>query len=104
MIALPSYVDREAWAAFLEIRAKLKAPNTDYAQKLLLYQLQRLKDAGNDPDLVIRASIVGGWKDFYAVKEDKIEASGRLPEYKPEPTKASKPPGWFKDKHIRRVA
>lgn len=104
LIALPSYIDPEAWQAFLEVRAKLRAPNTDYAQKLLLYQMQRLKDAGNDPDEVLRASIVGGWKDLYAKKR---EASGALPTWKPEPTNATPPPdGWAQKAkaNIRRVA
>lgn len=104
MIPLPAYIDPEAWQAFLEVRQKLKAPNTDYAQKLLLVKLLKLKSDGHDPSEVLAASIVGGWKGLFPIKEDRTEASGKLPEYKPEPTQASKPPGWFKDKHIRRVA
>lgn len=105
MIPLPAYIDAEAWAAFLEVRARLRAPNTDYAQKLLLYQIQRLKDAGNDPGEVLRRSIIGGWKDLYALP--KQEASGALPIYRPEPTNATAPPdGWARQTKakIRRVA
>lgn len=96
MIALPQYIDKEAWAAFLEVRAKLKAPNTDYAQKLLVYELQRLKDAGHDPTECINQSIVKGYKDLYAPKDKRTEASGRLPEYHAVERASTPPPdGWL---------
>jgi hypothetical protein len=75
MIGLPSYIDREAWDALLDVRAKLKSPNTVYALKLLLYEVQRIKDAGHDPNEAIKQSVLKGYKDVYQPREKKIEAN-----------------------------
>lgn len=75
MIPLPGYIDREAWAAWMEVRKHLKAPNTDYALKLLLYEVQRIKDAGHDPNAAIKQSVLKGWKDVYQPKDKPIEAA-----------------------------
>lgn len=75
MIALPQYIDREAWEAWMEVRKQLKAPNTDYALKLLVYEVQRIKDAGHDPNAAIKQSVLKGWKDVYPSKEKAIEAA-----------------------------
>jgi hypothetical protein len=75
MIALPGYIDQDAWMALLEVRTKLKAPNTAYAQKLLLYEVQRIKDAGHDPVAAINQSVLKGWKDVYPPKDKPIEAA-----------------------------
>lgn len=74
-IALPQYIDREAWDAWMEVRRHLKAPNTDYAVKLLVYEVQRIKDAGHDPNAAIKQSVLKGWKDVWPSKEKEIEAA-----------------------------
>jgi hypothetical protein len=74
-IALPAYIDKEAWEGLLEVRARLKAPNTAYALKLLLYEVQRIRDAGHDANAAIRQSALKGWKDIYIPKEKPIEAA-----------------------------
>jgi hypothetical protein len=75
MIALPAYLDAEAWSALLEMRKAKKVPTTVYAAKLLLYELQRIKDAGHDPNAALRQSILKGYTDVYAPKEKVIEAT-----------------------------
>ena len=73
MIALPSYIDPEAWQAMLDMRKAKKVPTTAYAEKLLLVQLQRFKDAGHDPCAVMEQSIVKGWTDFWAPTEKDLK-------------------------------
>ena len=73
MIALPAYIDREAWDALIEARKAKRVPTTDYAAKLLLYEVQRIKDAGHDPNAAIKQSILKGYTDVYAPKEKEIE-------------------------------
>ncbi len=73
MIALPGYVDKEAWDALIEVRKAKKVPTTVYAAKLLLYELQRIKDAGHCPNAALRQSILKGYTDVYAPKEKQIE-------------------------------
>jgi hypothetical protein len=75
VIALPPYIDREAWDALIEIRAAKKVPTTNYAAKLLLYEVQRIKDAGHDPNAAIKQSILKGYTDVYEPKEKPIQAS-----------------------------
>lgn len=73
MIPLPSYIDREAWGALIEARKAKRVPTTTYAAKLLLYELQRIKDAGHDPNAAIRQSILKGYTDVWPAKEKTIE-------------------------------
>ena len=65
---LPEWVNPEIWAAFIEIRKKKKAVQTPYALKLIMGELERLKEAGNDPDEVLRQSIANSWKGVFPLK------------------------------------
>lgn len=75
MIALPSYVDKEAWDGFLEMRLHIKKPLTIRAAKLVLYELQRIKDAGHDPNAALDQSTNHCWADVYPAKEKPIQAA-----------------------------
>lgn len=52
----------------MEIRKGKKAKNTDYALKLLVNTLTKLKAAGHDPVDIINTSIKAGWSDVYPPK------------------------------------
>lgn len=69
---IPEYIDEEAWFALLETRRAKKVPNTDYAQKLLLYELLRIKQAGHDPNAAMKQSIIKGYTDVYPPKDKEI--------------------------------
>lgn len=74
MTALPSWIPQETWDAFVEMRKKtLKKPATDFALNLILRELFKLRDAGNDPLACLEQSIVNGWADVYALKAKKAE-------------------------------
>lgn len=73
MIALPGYVDKEAWDGFVQMRGAMKKPLTPRAAKLVLYELQRLKDAGHDPNASLDQSTNHCWADVYMVKEKPVE-------------------------------
>ena len=74
-IAIPSYLDREVWDAFTEMRrAKGKSkPYTTYAAKLVLYELHSLRGRGYDPNECLRQSIKYGWSDVFPPKEKSRE-------------------------------
>lgn len=74
MDALPTWVDREAWEGFVEMRrAKGKrTPFTDRAAKMILKTLQELKDAGHDPNAALDQSTTNGWSDVYEPKGKDI--------------------------------
>jgi len=75
VIALPGYIDRDAWDGFEAMRKTIKKPLTDRARKLIVYELQRIKDAGHDANAALDQSTVNCWKDVWQPKEKPIEAT-----------------------------
>lgn len=73
MIALPGYIDREAWEGFEEMRNKIKKPLTKRAIVLILKELQKIKDAGHCPNASLDQSTIHDWADVYVKKEKPIE-------------------------------
>lgn len=72
MTALPTWIPQPTWDAFVEMRKKtLKKPPTDFALMLILKELFKLRDQGQDPLACLEQSIVNGWADVYALKEKK---------------------------------
>lgn len=69
-LSLPSWVPEDAWKAWLEVRPKVKAPNTPNALKLALRDLERLRDQGNDPRAVLEAAVVKGWRGLFPVAKE----------------------------------
>jgi len=68
VVKLPEWVNKTLWERFLEMRKKIKATPTLYAQGLLIKTLTELKAQGNSPDAVLEQSIMNGWKGLFAVK------------------------------------
>lgn len=77
MIALPGYVDKEAWDGFEDMRRTIKKPLTVRAAKLILYELQRIKDAGHCPNAALDQSTNHCWADVYPSKDKSIEPAMR---------------------------
>lgn len=78
MIPLPAYIDSEAWAGFVEMRKKIKAPLTTRAAVLILFEIQRIKDAGHDANAALDQSTMKCWRDVWPVKAKEIERSTAL--------------------------
>lgn len=78
-LALPDWVDGAAWTAWLEVRLKLKAPNTLRALQLQLNELARLRQYGQDPRAVLEQATARGWRGLFAVKQDQIAQSVQPP-------------------------
>jgi len=78
---LPDWMPVEAWAAFIEMRVKIKKPATDYAQKLLIKKLAAFYANDLDPSVILNQSIMNGWQDLYAPKEAStaFRGAGRAP-------------------------
>lgn len=75
MISLPGYIDHEAWAGFEEMRKTIKKPMTDRARKLIVYELDRIKQAGHCPNASLDQSINHCWCDVFVPKDKPIEAA-----------------------------
>jgi len=78
---LPDWMPVEAWAAFIDMRVKIKKPMTDYAQKLMLKKLAAFYANDLDPSVILNQSIMNGWQDLYAPKEAStaFRGAGRAP-------------------------
>lgn len=68
-VALPEWLDPQAWAQFVEFR-KRKAPLTTRAAELAIAELACLRDQGHDPVAVINQSILNGWRGLFALKDN----------------------------------
>ena len=74
-IELPDWIDPEVWAGFVEMRKKKghRFPFTEYAAKLIIAKLGRLKQEKQDPNAVLDQSTVNGWSGVFPVHD---QASG----------------------------
>lgn len=71
LVDLPPWLKREDWQAFVDQRAKLKKPMTEEAQRRAVIRLGRFKKDGHDPELVLEASIIGGWQGLFTGSDTK---------------------------------
>lgn len=62
------------------MRNLIKKPMTDRARKLVVYELQRIKDAGHCPNASLDQSTVHSWADVYPAADKEI-ATKRSTEY-----------------------
>lgn len=76
--ALPTWLDAEAWTAFVEMRrAKGKrAPFTARAEKNMLSHLERMQRDGQDITAAIWQSVRNGWSDVYPDKNQPRKPGG----------------------------
>ena len=64
---VPDWIPAEPWSAWLDVRKKLKAPNTDRALQLAAKELDRLKSEGHDPTAVLDQSTARGYRGLFPV-------------------------------------
>lgn len=69
------WIDPESWDAFREMRKKIKAPLTPYAEKLILRELVKLKIAGHDPQNCLDQSIANSWRDVFPLRDKGLSVS-----------------------------
>ena len=67
-VVLPDFIDKGLWDDFLDMRKKLRKPATDKAITLLLKDLDNYKNAGDDPNEVIKQSIKNSWQGLFPLK------------------------------------
>lgn len=81
----PPWIPSDLWKEFKKYRTTIKAPLTELASKLLVADLVKLKDQGQDIRGVINQTIKSGkWKGFFEVHGD----NGKKPLHQePGPTR-----------------
>jgi DNA-binding transcriptional ArsR family regulator len=65
---LPEWVNADAWAGFVEMRKKIKAPLTGRAIQGIVADLSKLKAQGQDPNACLDLSTQRCWRGVFAVK------------------------------------
>jgi len=75
--ALPGWVPAEPWEAFVEMRRETGHKLTDRAKRLAVAELERLRDAGEDPGAVLDQSTLRAWRGLFAVTRADRWARGR---------------------------
>ncbi len=74
---LPDWVPAEAWAGWIEVRKKIRAPNTDQAMRLSVKTLEQLRGKGFDPATVLNQSTQRGWRGLFEVSESNKDKNER---------------------------
>jgi hypothetical protein len=74
MIDLPTWINPESWAGFVEMRKSMGKgiPFTDRAASLIILQLGRLQLQGYDPNLCLDRSVMNGWRGVFPHDSCKI--------------------------------
>jgi hypothetical protein len=118
MIPLPSWVDPDAWDAFVQMREtdtrKPCKPLTQRGAVRILKRLQAIKDAGLDPNDALDYSTDQRYFDVYPPKQLELPKAGGSADYQrtqerlkaEAERKASPPPARVLEmvKQIRRTA
>jgi hypothetical protein len=74
--ALPDWIDKEAWRGFTEMRRLKKKPMTSMAVTRTLKALERLREAGEDANLVLNQSEDQGYTGVFPVSESYRKQRG----------------------------
>lgn len=75
LLLIPEWVPKNLWDGFVEMRQAIAkkskgAPFTDEARRLLLLDLEKLRQAGHDPAAVLEQSIKKGYLGLFKPKEE----------------------------------
>ena len=62
---LPEFIDKEIWNDYLETRKNKRAAPTERAKVLLMKKLEEFRVAGDDPNEVLKRSIMNGWTGIF---------------------------------------
>lgn len=72
LIELPSFVLRDSWLGFIEMRQKIKKPPTERAAQMLIKKLINFHNRGFDVNEILDQSTVNSWQDLYEPKHNRI--------------------------------
>ncbi len=76
---LPNWIPCEVWDAFLIVRKRRRAASTHFAHRLVVKELEKLRDEGHDPVEVIEQSIRSGWTDVFPLRSKNVNGTHDRP-------------------------
>lgn len=71
MNALPTWIDREAWNGYVEMRKMCKKPMTQRAEMLVVKSLFRLREEGMNPNAALDQSTLNNWTAVYPPRTER---------------------------------
>lgn len=74
---IPSYIDKELWIAYHDMRDSKKAKATEYACKLLVKKFEQWHQEGLDIRPAIEASIISRWTDVFKNKAVQLQQTNK---------------------------
>lgn len=74
---IPSYIDKELWIAYHDMRDGKKAKATEYACKLLVKKFEQWHQEGLDVRPAIEASIISRWTDVFKNKAVQLQQTNK---------------------------
>ncbi len=75
LVEIPDWIPAKPWADFIRMRTEKKKAPTERAVELLIAELAKLRQAGQDLTAVLDKSTRSGWLDVFAIKPQ--QAGGR---------------------------
>lgn len=67
---LPSWLPVDVWAAYVNMRQRIRKPMTDYAAGLAVRKLSAMRDDGHDPVAILNYSIMNSYQGLFVPKDE----------------------------------
>lgn len=83
--ALPDWVPKDQWDAFVSMRNRIRKPMTDEAKKLAVGELAKLAEDGHPPGDVLNQSIFKSYSGLFPIKDQSND--GRQRQHHPPSTR-----------------
>jgi hypothetical protein len=75
-VVLPEWIDRDAWAAYEEMRKKIRKPMTARAREIIIGKLEKFASQGIEPTAVLEQSIANCWQDVFEPRTQTRGSNG----------------------------
>ena len=73
---VPDWMPAESWKEFCEMRQRIRAPLTPYAERLIITKLTKLREGGDDPAAVLDQSVERSWRSVFPLKDERKNGHG----------------------------
>lgn len=80
-IEIPSWIPKDAWKGFTDMRKRIKAPLTDRAMELIIEKLEAFKKEGVDVGKILDQSTERSWRGIFPLKDGGSNAGTKEPDY-----------------------
>lgn len=61
----------KSWGEFIDHRKAMKKAMSTAAERKALKQLERLREQGHDPELLLDKAILRGWASFFGAEDTR---------------------------------